>query len=234
MITSGGSANESGSLVMTVALLSSWIRVSRGIKTDPKVFALSEKLGISHEAAIGLLVQLWLELPDHARDGAIANVPDQALEVWAGWRSQQGQFAAAFRELFQTTEGKVNAWDRHNGRALERAERERERVAAYREEQRTKRNLRGNETQEQNAVETADRTRTELGNGRNGRDGRTSKRSQNSAGGPGVPAGFASEEAPPAPELPSTVEAPTVQEFLERKARFVTGVRELVPLGGRS
>src|SRR5262249_15326397 len=95
----------------------------------------AQRLRITHEAAIGLLVQLWLELPDHARDGAIGQITDQALEEWAGWRGRRGRFAPAYRDLFQTVDGKVNAWDRHNGKALEKSDRDAERTRRWREEQ---------------------------------------------------------------------------------------------------
>jgi hypothetical protein len=84
-----------------------WVRVSRGVKTDPKLGALAERLRVPREAALGLLVHVWLEVAEHARDGAIAGIDDLTLEAWACWRGRPRRFAPVFRALFQTEEGLI-------------------------------------------------------------------------------------------------------------------------------
>lgn len=108
-----------------------WVRIARGIKTDPAMHVLAAQLGVSPAECIGLLVGVYVELPDHAKDGDITAIPDALLEYWAVWRGAAGQFATAFRAQM-CDDGTVRGWDKHNGAAIREAEANRERQKARR------------------------------------------------------------------------------------------------------
>lgn len=109
----------------------SWIRVDRAIGDDVKVYQLAEATKLDVDATIGKLVRIFAEMALHAKDGDLSTVPDQALEDWANWRGKRGVFAGAFRQLF-APEGAVTDWAKHNGTAIEKAERDAARLAESR------------------------------------------------------------------------------------------------------
>lgn len=116
-----------------------WIRISIGIGDDPRVHVLADELGVTVPECVGLLVLLLTKLPEHAQSGDLSTVPDSLLERWAWWAGQRGNFAPFFRRTFLSSEGVWTAWDKHNGLALSKAERDRERLRLHREEEATRR-----------------------------------------------------------------------------------------------
>jgi hypothetical protein len=108
-----------------------WIRVDVGIAADPKLDVLSEALGVRLAEAIGLVVSVLCQFPDHARDGNIKSLPESTIEKWAGWRGKRGAFATAFRDTF-CTDGVVSGWQKHNGSAVEKSDKDTRRQAEYR------------------------------------------------------------------------------------------------------
>lgn len=109
-----------------------WIRVSVGISEDPRTHQLAEALGVRVAEAGGLMVFALTKFPAHAPTGNLAKVPDSLLELWAVWEGKRGAFAKAFRETFLDAEGCWASWEKHNGNALQKLARDRERIAAMR------------------------------------------------------------------------------------------------------
>lgn len=109
-----------------------WIRVATKMKGDPRLGALAMACGVRVHEAVGLACCLLMELPEHARDGDVSEVPDVILEQWALWTGRPGLFAKAFRAQFCDEAGVVRAWEKHNGAALRRADAELERKRAAR------------------------------------------------------------------------------------------------------
>lgn len=109
-----------------------WIRISVGISEDPRTHQLAELLGVRVAEAGGLMVFVLCKFPAHAPTGVLAKVPDSLLELWAVWEGKRGAFAKAFRETFLDAEGRWASWDKHNGKALQKLERDRERIATVR------------------------------------------------------------------------------------------------------
>lgn len=115
-----------------------WVRIERSIGDDPKVYQLAERTGLDVDAALGKLVRLFAAMAEKAKDGDLTTVPDQALEDWVRWRGRRGRFATAVRELF-TEQGIVTAWERLNGAAIAKAERDAARIARERANRRANR-----------------------------------------------------------------------------------------------
>lgn len=113
----------------------SWVRIDRAIGDDPKVHRLAEALGADVATVVGYLVFVFGHMAEQAKDGDLREVPDTALERWAGWTGRRGRFAAAFRTLL-TTDGVVSAWTKHNGAAIEKAEADAQRKRVARDKQR--------------------------------------------------------------------------------------------------
>lgn len=110
-----------------------WIRISVGISEDPRTHQLAESLGVRVAEAGGLMVFVLTKFPAHAPTGDLAKVPDSLLELWAVWEGKRGVFAKAFRETFLDATGRWASWDKHNGKALQKLDRDRERIAALRD-----------------------------------------------------------------------------------------------------
>lgn len=111
-----------------------WIRVAVGIADDPDVHRLAETLGVRVAEAVGLLVGCLARFPEHAPEGDLRRVPATLVERWAGWEGERGVFDAALRETFLNADGVWESWNKHNGTALKKLERDRERLRQQREE----------------------------------------------------------------------------------------------------
>ncbi len=109
-----------------------WIRIARGMKHDPRIFSLAAECKVRPAEAVGLICNLLVELPEHARDGVVGHLPDTTLEAWALWHGKPGRFAAAFRAAM-CDGGTVRSWEKHNGSAIREAERKREEAREWRE-----------------------------------------------------------------------------------------------------
>lgn len=113
-----------------------WIRIATGIKNDPRIASIAEYLHVEPYAAVGLVVSTLCELPEHARTGDVKEVPNLALERWAGWDGERDAYAYAFRTWMCNDDGVVCSWERHNGAAIREADAARERAKAWRDEKR--------------------------------------------------------------------------------------------------
>ena len=100
-----------------------WIRVHANLADKPVVCRAVETLGVRHHEAIGLLVQFWGAVSQHATDGAVAALSDAQIEVWAGWTRKRGKFASFIRSTHLDCDGRVNEWDCYAG-ALEEQRRQ--------------------------------------------------------------------------------------------------------------
>lgn len=133
-----------------------WIRIAIGIKGDPAIRRMSDALKVQPAEIIGCIVGLLAEFPAHAPDGDLSAVSSNTLEDWAGWRRKRGVFAAVFREELCTPDGAVRSWEKYNGKAIAKAEREVERVRKWREEQAALREA----ERDSKRVQSPDETRT--------------------------------------------------------------------------
>lgn len=110
-----------------------WIRVSVEIGDDPRVHALADAAGVPVATAVGCLVLILRKMPAHAPSGDLSGVTDGLLESWAMWPGRAGRFAPAFRAGMLDESGVWASWEKHNGRALKKLERDRERIRLSRE-----------------------------------------------------------------------------------------------------
>lgn len=97
-----------------------WIRVAVGIKDDPKLSELADRLNVQLAHAVGHVVCTLLQFPDHALSGDISRISPATLERWAGWSGPKGKYDAAFRAVF-CVEGVVPSWMKHNGAPIRKS-----------------------------------------------------------------------------------------------------------------
>jgi hypothetical protein len=110
-----------------------WIRMATGMKHDRRVHEMADACCKGDEAKMAGHLQFMLsEFPEHARDGDIHAVTDTLLERWAVWRGKAGAFAKAVRTTLCDDRGVVRAWEKHNGAAIRKSDRDAARQAAYR------------------------------------------------------------------------------------------------------
>lgn len=105
-----------------------WIRVHANLAGKPIVWRAVEALHVSSHEAIGLLVQFWGAVSQHAKNGEVSPLPDAQIETWAGWRGKRGRFAAFIRAAHLDTDGRVNEWDDYAGALENRRAKERDRL----------------------------------------------------------------------------------------------------------
>ena len=75
-----------------------WIRVVKGLSKRPVVMRLAALVKGNRHEAMGLLVEFWSNVSDHARNGFIRDYEDHYLETWADWKGKRGVFARWVRE----------------------------------------------------------------------------------------------------------------------------------------
>jgi hypothetical protein len=148
-----------------------WIRISCGFLEDPKIQAIADACRVRLAEAAGCIVGVFARLPEHAPEGDLAQVSDATLERWAAWEGKKGAFAQAFRAVL-CTGTVVTKWDEYNGRAITKAEKEADRVRAWRAEQKAKREAEraakkagatADGTPSDGGSDTRSRTRTDTG-----------------------------------------------------------------------
>jgi hypothetical protein len=110
-----------------------WIRIAIGIGDDPDIHELADALNVRVAEAVGLVVGTLVRFPEHAPDGNLTQLRDTLIERWAGWEGDRGKYAAELRRIF-LKDGVWTSWEKHNGRALQKLERDRERLRTRREE----------------------------------------------------------------------------------------------------
>lgn len=112
-----------------------WIRVHANLAQKPVTFRAAEALGVKRSAAIGHLVMFWGAVSQHCEDGHVAQYPDAQLESWAGWEGARGRFAKFIREQHLDESGVVREWDEYGGQLRKSRERNRAKVARWRQQQ---------------------------------------------------------------------------------------------------
>ena len=104
-----------------------WIRIATQIKSDPRIVAVAADCKCRVSDAVGLVVCVLSELPEHARDGDLSGLNPNVIEAWAMWSGKRGVFGAAFFTHLCDERGVVRAWEKHNGQALKRLDDDRQR-----------------------------------------------------------------------------------------------------------
>lgn len=95
-----------------------WIKVVTRIASDDAVRALAKDAGLPYAYAVGCCILVFLSLPQYAKDGKLATIPDVQLEGWAMYEGKRGRFAKAFRAHLCTDDGIVTEWEEINGAAM--------------------------------------------------------------------------------------------------------------------
>ena len=111
-----------------------WIRISVAIGDDPDVGRLADALDCPVAHAVGLVVLTLTKFPEHAPDGNLAHIADGMIERWAGWNGERGKYAQSLRDIFLNPEGVWVSWEKHNGNALQKLAKDRERLRLQREQ----------------------------------------------------------------------------------------------------
>lgn len=151
-----------------------WIRIDLAIGTDPSVVTMAHQLGIPVAQAVGHLTLTLTNFPTHARNGVIADIHDAALEMWALWGGETGAFAREFRARLCDERGKVRAWDKINGEAIRKADKDLRRLKKWRADRDKHRDAERGVTRGVERVRNANDTRIKARDG-TGRDGTGSK-----------------------------------------------------------
>lgn len=97
-----------------------WIKVATQIKSDPRMVAIAAACRCKVSDAVGLVVCVLTEMPEHARDGNLSGLHPNVIEAWALWSGKRGVFATAFFTHLCDEHGVVRAWEKYNGQALRR------------------------------------------------------------------------------------------------------------------
>jgi hypothetical protein len=113
-----------------------WIRVDTALPTHRKSAELAQIL--DEPLAFGLMVRLWCWAKANAPHGRVSGRnPTRLVEGAVGWAGPPGAFVAAALEvgfLEQASDDlELHDWEKHNGRALKRAEASAERARRWRE-----------------------------------------------------------------------------------------------------
>ncbi len=116
-----------------------WIRVHANLAGKPIVWRAVEALHVSQHEAMGLLVQFWGAVSQHATHGNVSDIADAQLEAWAGWTKKRGRFAAFVREKHVAPDGRLREWEEYAGALEDRREYDRERKRKERERKSRKR-----------------------------------------------------------------------------------------------
>jgi hypothetical protein len=112
-----------------------WVRLNADSPRDPRIGKLADILGVPHQLAYGMVVSAWCAMAEHAPNGDLSGVADSSLNGWAGWpRSEKNRkggsdFAETFRSLFLDDSGHDPDYADQQGKLVERARLDRERMA---------------------------------------------------------------------------------------------------------
>lgn len=150
-----------------------WICVATNIKNDVSVALIADACKVRIAEAVGLVTNVYCDLPKNARDGDISAVPDVLIEQWARWEGKRGVFAKAFRANLCNSEGIVRSWEKYNGAAIRESDANIERVREWRKNRQKKPDSTGDVTPTvrrtkrvtntvANAVTNADRTAVDV------------------------------------------------------------------------
>lgn len=120
-----------------------WIRVNTGLPTHPKALDLAEL--VQEPLAWAYVARLWMWAISNAQSGVVRGInPRRTIEAAAGWTGEPGALAAGlirvgFVDELDDGACSLHDWDEHNGRAVERAKSEAERLREYRDRKREER-----------------------------------------------------------------------------------------------
>lgn len=117
-----------------------WLRIDADYPRDPRVGRLADELGIPLDEALGKVLRVHCSMAEHAPDGDLSVIADSTINGWVGWptsrRAGARTFANVFRRVFLTEDGIDTSYSYQQGKLMERAEKNRERVRLWRERQR--------------------------------------------------------------------------------------------------
>ena len=98
-----------------------WFRTETDIRSNRKFVELGMSLrlprDVARAASLGFYMALLANVADHKPDGVIADVPDEVVEDWAGWRGEPSLFATEFRRIF-TSDGEITGWQKRQGKLI--------------------------------------------------------------------------------------------------------------------
>ena len=120
-----------------------WIQVYSNLPEHPKLYRLSEGLGMQERyGPLGIVVSLWLWAARNAPEGDLSNYPRWAVARAAGWRRDpedlcNALIASGFLDQDEAGGLHIHDWDEHAVMLMELNERSRcrtrERVRRYRQ-----------------------------------------------------------------------------------------------------
>jgi len=96
-----------------------WLKSHSSMATHPKVFALSQMLGIPTVTAIGHLHLLWYAALEKQEDGDLSIWPDEIIAHSAYWNSAPADFVAALQQCGWLDGKLIHDWLDYTGRFLE-------------------------------------------------------------------------------------------------------------------
>lgn len=98
--------------------MSVWIESHQRLRSEPKVYALAERLGVGLPHAIGILHLLWWLVIDIAEDGDTSGLPSALLRRELHTDDPAGVMAALRETGFIDPDGKVHNWMDYAGRLI--------------------------------------------------------------------------------------------------------------------
>ncbi|HOX22260.1 MAG TPA: hypothetical protein PLL10_02255 [Elusimicrobiales bacterium] len=96
-----------------------WLKSHSSMATHPKVFMLSQRLGIPTVSAIGHLHLLWYAALEKQEDGDLSCWPDEVIAHNAYWNGNPADFVVALRECGWLDGRLIHDWLDYAGRFLE-------------------------------------------------------------------------------------------------------------------
>ena len=111
-----------------------WFRMDSDMPRHPKVCALAKALDADRVTVLGHLVCFLAGVAEHAENGSLKHVDDEAIEVWSAWHGDAGKFARALKSvgLIDAKRCDVHGWKKRHEYMI----RERKRKARVRKNER--------------------------------------------------------------------------------------------------
>jgi len=101
-----------------------YVAINRGIADDPKIMTIAASMKKDRYWIAGHFPMFFGNVAEHAPDGELRFFTNQQLDAWAG--GVRG-FGSHVREHLCDATGKLSAWWKYNGRALQKLEGDRRR-----------------------------------------------------------------------------------------------------------
>lgn len=96
------------------------IRLVCGFSDHPKTIKLVRRCG---EKSFRCLIRLWCWARDNKPDGKLAGMPDEDIEIAAGWDGEPGQFIQTLRDVLFLDGSDLHDWEKHQGWACGQTQR---------------------------------------------------------------------------------------------------------------